>query len=173
MKQKSFIIIALAFFTLSINAKTTTVSKNSYFIPIEFIEQGIQFTIFQNGTFDFRFDSRTNANRSYSLRCNREVVRDRYGKIRRVGNVFVDYDRYGRLTNIGNINIRFRDRCITAIGGLQIHYNNFGFINYSGSVNRNIRPQIQYRNSSPKHRIHKNKKTKLKSYKKYKKSRRA
>ena len=171
MKQKILIIMAFLFVSLSINAKNT--SNYSYFRPIEFVEQGIKFTVFQNGTFEFNFEYNATV-RNYNNRCNRNVIRDRYGKVRRVGTVLINYDRYNRLSRIGNINVGFNNRCISNVGGLYIRYDGFGSFFYSGSVNR-IHPRNNhyYKNPQRGKFNKKQRKSKMKSNKRYKKSRRA
>jgi hypothetical protein len=171
MKQKIFFIIT--FVLVSISTSANTITDRSIFRPIEFIEQGIQFTIFQNGSFDFRFSNNQSINRS-SICSKQEIVKDYHGKVRRVGTVLVDYDRYGRLTRIGNIAIRFNNRAISSIGGLNINYNHFGSIYYSGSVSRVRNYQKQYHHKiAPANKKYKKGRSKLKSSRNYKKSRRA
>ena len=171
MKQKILFIIAFVFVSISTNANTIT--DRSIFRPIEFIEQGIQFTIFQNGSFDFRFSNNRTINRNYHC-SNPEIIKDYHGKVRRVGTVLVDYDRYGRLTRIGDIAIRFNNRTISSIGGLYINYNHFGSINYSGSISRVKHHQKQYHHKiAPVNKKYRKVKSKSKSSRNYKKSRRA
>jgi hypothetical protein len=174
MRQRAIIIMSFVFFTIALNAKTKNISNRSFFSPIEFIEQGVHFTIFQNGTFDFRFAQYNNYNQHRYNGCitNRRISKDYHGYIRSIGSVTIDYDRYGRLSRIGNIDIRFRNRLVTSVGGLYIHYNNFGYVNYSGTVNRNVHhPKKHHYKVVPKH--YKKNKVKLKSNRRYKKSRRA
>ena len=105
--------------------------KYRYAQPIMFVERGIEFLIFPDGSFDFNpnindgfYDdtfSRRNSRRSTinathrgpnsSIKYNSNrysnrgvsISRDRNGKVRRIGNVSVNYDRYGRITRTGSI----------------------------------------------------------------------
>ncbi|WP_298555573.1 hypothetical protein [uncultured Algibacter sp.] len=103
--------------------------------PIIFMERGIEFLIFPDGSFDFntktnnnydddiyyRRNSRRsnvnvsnrgpNSNIQYTLNryTNRgvSISRDRDGAVRRIGNVYLNYDRRGRLTRVGSIFMRY------------------------------------------------------------------
>jgi hypothetical protein len=50
------------------------------------------------------------------------------GRVRRVGNAFVNYDAYGRVKRIGNVYMRYNSFALTQVGGLKIIYNRRGHI---------------------------------------------
>lgn len=136
MKNFLFGIATLFFATASVQANTTSSTSYHPNDPIEFVEDGIAFNVFLNGTFNF---STTNYyNNSHHNHCDTnyrpEVYRNRNGQIDRIGNVNIYYDRYDRVSRIGSIDIRFDNRNMIAIGGLQINYNRYGGIQFSGSV---------------------------------------
>ncbi|WP_242132327.1 hypothetical protein [Aestuariivivens marinum] len=138
---------------------------NRYAEPIIFMERGVEFLIFPDGSFDFDtnvynhyndniyYKSNTkrssidinyrgpNINIGYSSNRNNRVYisRDRYGKVRRVGNVFINYDRSGKVTRIGSVFMRYgrgRNATLTQVGGLRVNYNHWGeIVNIRGHVN--------------------------------------
>ena len=101
-----------------------------YAQPIMFVERGIEFMIFPDGSFDFNTNAVNNAphGNHYYYRQSRTVTRrgsvnttfgapgtvngvrysttrnhgvliqhDRDGKVRRIGNVFINYNRIGKI----------------------------------------------------------------------------
>ncbi|MFH6772664.1 hypothetical protein [Gaetbulibacter aestuarii] len=107
-----------------------------YAQPISFVERGVEFLIFPDGSFDFNTNAYNNrysntyygtANRRSSINVgyrgpnvsvnyssnrypdNRgvSIVRDYNGNVRRIGNVYLNYDRYGRITRAGSIFIDY------------------------------------------------------------------
>ncbi len=106
-----------------------------YAQPIMFMERGVEFLIFPDGSFDFNTNNDNNHYddtyyRSNSRRSNVNVTRrgpnssikyssnryskrgvsishDRDGTVRRVGNVYLNYDRSGRLARAGSIFMRY------------------------------------------------------------------
>lgn len=139
-----------------------------YAEPIMFMERGVEFLIFPDGSLDFNthandgyFDddvfyknnskrSSINANNrgpnvNVQFRSNRfnrgvQVIRDRFGKVRRVGNVFLNYDRRGNIRRVGSVYINYsrgRNATVTQVGGLRVNYNRWGeIVNIRGQVNR-------------------------------------
>ncbi len=114
--------------------------------PIHFVERGVSFYVFPNGEFDFnthrsvyRRGRRGGVNTTFGapgVRFNYNsrragfgirIEHDRFGKIRRVGNTFVNYDRFGRVKRIGSVYMRYgRHGNLTQIGGLQLRYSRWG-----------------------------------------------
>ena len=108
-----------------------------YAQPVNFVERGVEFLIFPDGSFDFNTNKYntaynntyygTNARRGsinvsyrspqisvdYSSKrfpqANRgvSILRDRNGQVRRVGNVYLNYDRYGRISRVGSVFIDY------------------------------------------------------------------
>ena len=136
-----------------------------------FLERGIEFLIFPDGSFDFNThinnghyedtyyrnsnSRRGSINTSYhgpkvnvhysSDFGNRgvSISRDRYGNVRRIGHVYLNYDRYGKITRVGSVFINYgrgRNATLTQVGGLRINYNRWGeIVNVRGFVNWNNR----------------------------------
>ncbi len=124
--------------------------------PIEFNERGIQFYVFPNGEFDFNTQNensqggmyyKTAGRRSFEVNINLNggvaIERDNYGRVRRVGNTFINYDFQDRVSRIGSVYMRYNRFALTQVGGLQIVYNRFGeIIDIFGQVKayRNYQP---------------------------------
>lgn len=138
-----------------------------YTQPIMFVERGVEFLIFPDGSFDFNteFGSQYYDDYYYRGRNSRRgsingtinvpgrhlefsrprngvlVRHDRWGNVRRVGNVFINYDWRGRVKRIGSVFLRYNRRgLITRIGGMRLIYNRrgriirtIGHINYYNS----------------------------------------
>ena len=140
-------------------------SRYRYAQPILFVERGVEFLIFADGSFDFNTDifatvpdddnyyyrgsktktrTRRSTNRTYgapgSTYTNRDrgviVTHDRLGRVRRVGNVFINYDRNGRIKRAGSVYVSYRNGQLKQVGGLRILYNRHGeIIGTRGFVN--------------------------------------
>lgn len=143
----------------------TITKRYRYTQPILFVERGVEFLIFPDGSFDFNteygyssYDDdlyyRGNNSRRGSINVSlnapgarinytssrpraKRVIRDRWGNVRRVGNVFINYDWNGRVKRLGSVYIRYnRHGDLAQVGGLRLHYNHRGrLINMSGHVN--------------------------------------
>ncbi|MFH4965303.1 hypothetical protein V8G69_09900 [Gaetbulibacter sp. M235] len=131
-----------------------------YAQPVVFFESGIEFMIFPDGSFDFdtRHESyynssnsrRTSVNASFKTRglnvqytsdyYNKPmIIKDRFGKIIRIGNTPIYYDRMGDVTQIGSVDINYKrgNKLLYKVGGLRVNYNHWGqIVNTSGYVNR-------------------------------------
>lgn len=140
-------------------------NKNYRFAqPIIFIEQGVEFLIFPDGSFDFNTNvrysfynnryhkrRRSNVNSVYrgpnnrynKFNNNRRVIisRDRNGNVRRIGNVFLNYDRFGRIIRAGSVFMNYsrrgRNSSLIQVGNLSVDFNRWGEIVYTrGKVHR-------------------------------------
>ena len=122
--------------------------------PIVFMERGIEFYVFPTGEFDFNtrpedshgdYYFKTAGKRStvvverggrpenYGVR----IERDAFGRVRRVGNTFINYDAFDRVNRIGTVFMRYNSFALTQIGGLRIVYNRRGqIVDMFGSVKR-------------------------------------
>lgn len=133
-------------------------SRYGFEQPIQFVERGIEFLIFPDGTFDFNtniegnhynnhlgYYRKSNSRRGsinatfgapgtrvkYSRPRNRGVIvtHDYNGRVRRIGNVFVNYNRFGQVKRLGSVYISYNHRSlIKQIGGLHIKYDRRGQI---------------------------------------------
>jgi len=121
--------------------------------PIIFRERGIEFMMFLNGEFDFntrpsgpRYHvNGTNGapgNRGYYGPSERgvRVEHDNFGRVRRIGNVYINYDTLGRVKRIGTIYMSYNSFAVTRVGNMRIVYdrrgriiNVYDFINHTNS----------------------------------------
>lgn len=118
--------------------------------PIQFSERGIDFFVFSNGKFDFNTRPNENSANYYYKTAGRRsaefnnqqlenygvrIDQDNFGRIRRIGNTFINYDFQDRVSRIGTIFLRYNRFSLIQIGGLQLVYNRFGeLIDTFGSV---------------------------------------
>ncbi|MFD0994020.1 hypothetical protein [Tenacibaculum geojense] len=135
--RKGILFLLLSVLTLaSVEAKTTKskIGVNyRYNDAVTFIERGIEFHVFLNGDFDFDTHYRNNRyNRRYSSGIR--IERDYNGRVRRVGNVFINYDRRGNVKRIGSVYMKYRYGNLSKIGNLFINYDKWGYPNYRGYV---------------------------------------
>ena len=127
--------------------------------PIIFKERGIEFMLFPNGEFDF--NTRPSGPRyavngtngapgtrgGYYGTSERgiRVEHDNFGRVRRVGNVYINYDAFGRVKRIGTIYMSYNSFAVTKVGNMRIVYDRrgrivdvYGFINHAnGGYNYN------------------------------------
>ena len=119
--------------------------------PIIFRERGIEFMLFPNGEFDFNTrpsGPRYHVNgtngapgtRGYYGPSERgiRVEHDNFGRVRRVGNVYINYDAFGRVKRIGTIYMSYNSFAVTKVGNMRIVYDRrgrivdvYGFINHA------------------------------------------
>ena len=132
-------------------------SRYRYAQPILFVERGVEFLIFADGSFDFNTeifydsprnvyykDRRNRRSRNYGApghvygRSNHGTLvrHDRLGRVRRIGNVFINYDRFGRIIRAGSVYMDYRRGLLRQVGGLRVLYNRHGFMSGTrGQVN--------------------------------------
>ena len=66
-----------------------------------------------------------------------QIIHDRFGNVRRVGHVFINYDYYGRVKRIGSVYLKYNRNRLVQVGGLRLIYNRHGkLIRTRGQVNR-------------------------------------
>ena len=142
-----------------------TNARYRYAQPILFVERGVEFLVFADGSFDFNTElfstipeddnyyyrrsntrTRRSTNRTYGAPGTTYNAGDRGvlirhdidGRVRRIGNVFINYDRQGRLKRAGSVYVSYRNGQLAQIGGLRILYNRHGeVIGTRGFVNQN------------------------------------
>ena len=159
MKHLIYLFSALLFTSFTVNADDTntlnhieTNTANSYrgygksFI---FNEQGIEFSIYADGQFDFYMPNygpnvnvsigSPNGNISFNSGYDygAYVQYDEFGAIIQIENTPIFYDYYGRISQAGNVNINYNNRgYINRVGGLFVHYNRFNVFDYcTGYIN--------------------------------------
>lgn len=123
--------------------------------PFEFVERGIAFYVFVDGTFDFNTQPNQITSTTYVMRRGNtaqgqvaqtngvRVDRDQFGRIRRIGNTFINYDAQNRVNRIGSIFMEYNRKGLSQIGGLQIFYNRNGAIVRTQGC---IQPTVVYNN---------------------------
>lgn len=122
--------------------------------PIVFMERGVEFYVFPDGQFDFntrpsngemyyKSGRRNGPNTTYGSPSNGQnrnygvkVEHDYTGKVRRIGNVFINYDANDRIKRVGSVYMTYNRYALTQVGGLQIIYNRRGqIVDFVGAVN--------------------------------------
>ncbi|PID71290.1 MAG: hypothetical protein CR985_00545 [Flavobacteriales bacterium] len=123
---------------------------------ITFVEDGVTFSIFQNGEFDFYINPREglyanidfgNVSISYNSGYNYDpyVQYDDYGAIIQIENVPIYYDYYGRIIRAGDVRIDYYGRRLHRVGGLRIQYNVHGhYTHCTGFINRYNRHYVYH-----------------------------
>ena len=112
---------------------------------IQFLEKGIKYYVFPNGKFDFNTNTRSRHTTQYVYRNGRRyktrvpfskvrISRDYYGRIKSIGNTYINYNRHGKISRIGSISIDYRHRKMTRVGGLRIKYDHYGNVRHYGQV---------------------------------------
>jgi len=126
MRKKITLLVASFFLVGSMAAASenpvfsdnTTIARFSFDEPISFTERGIEFFVFPNGEFDFNtrpddshgdYYYKTAGKRStvivqrgpinYGVR----IEHDSFGRVRRVGNTFINYDYNDKVNKIVNL----------------------------------------------------------------------
>ena len=115
------------------------------------MERGIEFFVFLNGDFDFntrpqdsqgsyfyRRGASARGNGGVAVNYGVRIEHDSFGRVRRVGNIFINYDQFNRVNRIGTVYMRYNNFALTQIGGMQIAYNRRGQIAH-------IVGQVKYR----------------------------
>ena len=112
-----------------------------------FVEDGITFSVYPDGEFDFYIDDRAGVNANVNFRnvnitynsgydYNPYVQYDDYGAVIQVENIPIYYDYYGRVTQVGNVDISYNRGRVNRLGGLYVYYNRNGaFSHHTGFIN--------------------------------------
>jgi hypothetical protein len=155
----SFILVGSMAYASENPVFSDNTNRRGYYIdyrdaePIIFKERGIEFMLFPNGEFDFNtrpsgpryaINSTNGApgTRGYYRTSERgiRVEHDNFGRVRRVGNVYINYDAFGRVKRIGSIYMSYNSFAVTRVGNMRIIYDRrgrivdvYGFINYTNS----------------------------------------
>ena len=134
--------------TIEDNASATT-SVRGYGNSFIFVEDGIEFSVFPDGQFDFYMNnygpdvnvSINTPNASISFNSgydyNAYVQYDEFGAIIQVEHLPIYYDYYGRVRQVGDVCINYnRFGYVSRVGGLYVHYNRYNrFSHCSGYIN--------------------------------------
>ncbi|MDT7827061.1 hypothetical protein RQM65_00095 [Pricia sp. S334] len=106
-----------------------------------FVEDGITFSVYPDGEFDFYIENQVSGRRhgitfNSGYNYNPYVQYDDYGAVIQVENVPVFYDHYGRVVQIGDVDIDYRRNRVRRVGGMHVYYNRRGFYDYhTGYIN--------------------------------------
>lgn len=153
--MKKFALLLIGLLTIGsttyVAAETTntvrrgTVYDGSKYI---FVENGIEFSVFPDGEFDFYIPQYTDGlavsvnagpvGISFNTGFDYDpyVQYDDYGAVVQIESTPLFYDYYGRLTQAGDVRINYRNNRIVQVGGLYLHYNNYGvYSHYTGFIN--------------------------------------
>lgn len=122
------------------------VTRYSFDEPISFTERGIEFFVFTNGDFDFntrpddsegdyhykmagkRTTTKDSRNANGPVNYGVLIEHDSFGRVRRVGNTFINYDSRDRVSRIGTVYMQYNRFALAQVGGLQLVYNRRGEI---------------------------------------------
>lgn len=117
---------------------------NSFIFNVD----GIEFSVFRDGQFDFNLlgsnsqlrvhvgnrNSNISFNSGYDY--NPFVQYDEFGAIIQIENIPIYYDYFGRINQAGNISIQYNNYgFINRVGGLNIFYRNQVFSHHTGFIN--------------------------------------
>lgn len=104
--------------------------------PVTFVERGIEFYVFPDGTFDFNTATtaggdyyRGNGANTYGSPFAPVGVRiehDNFGRVRRIGNVFVNYDHTNRIKRIGTVYFQYKGPLMIQAGNMRMIYDRRG-----------------------------------------------
>ena len=138
-----FLLISISSIVASeeINSNYLT---NNYGKSYIFSEQNVEFSVYPDGQFDFTYlrnyngsntsvtISSPNVNISYNSGYNYDmyIQYDDYGAVIQVEDIPIYYDEFGRIVQAGSVEIRYNNRRIVQVGGMFIHYNNYGYYSY-------------------------------------------
>jgi hypothetical protein len=137
MKKGVLFLIGLFVVTLtSTAANTTSIDFTHRNRTINFVENGIAFTVFTNGNFNYSTDV-FNYRNGRRYRQNIIIDRDYRGRINFINNIPIRYNRWDNVTRIGEVIINYNRGRIINVGHLSISYNHFGEPIFFGNVRRN------------------------------------
>ncbi|WP_224482934.1 hypothetical protein [Robertkochia aurantiaca] len=131
----------------SVSESMADVNRYGYNNSIIFVEDGITFSVYPDGEFDFYIDNPNVigahvGNGSVGITFNAGfnyspwVQYDDYGAVIQVENTPVYYDFYGRVSRIGNVDVLYNNRRVVQVGGLNVFYDPYGgFARFTGFIN--------------------------------------
>ena len=115
--------------------------------PITFMERGVTFQVYPDGTLDVNYGRigyrRAKRHRMYSgygfpsypqyrYHNGSRIWRNRFGQIIKIGRASVNYDYYGRVKRVGSITMSYgRFGQLRRVGGLRTWYNRWGKLVYA------------------------------------------
>ncbi len=138
MKKGILFLIGLFVTTISTTAvNTSTIENFNRNRTINFVENGVAFTVYTNGEFNFDTDVFINRN-GRNFRQQVFIDRDFRGRINFINNIPIRYNRWNNVTRIGDVIIRYNRGRIVNVGHMNISYNQFGNPIFFGNVRNNF-----------------------------------
>ena len=127
--KKLGLLLAVLFVLQSLHAK---ISRRPLWHrisqPVKIKVRHIDFYVFPNGDFDFNTHG---SHYQHAGFLGVRIEKDHFGKIRRVGNVYIDYNRYGQVARIGPVFVKYNRRgLVVKIGHKQLRYHRRGYYIY-------------------------------------------
>jgi len=123
--------------------------------PITFIERGVTFQVYSDGTLDVKYgrrgyrranNYRMNAGYGFPFRSSydyfrgKRIWRNRYGQIIKIGYSSINYDYYGRVKRVGSITMHYgRFDQLRRVGGMRVWFNKRGKLIYAEG---NVKPHF-------------------------------
>ncbi|MCG1036289.1 hypothetical protein [Polaribacter sargassicola] len=141
MKKGLLLLLGMFIMVSTLEANNNNNLPNTYSFnyslddAVSFEEKGVEFFVFINGEFDFNPDFYDRNGRL--IRRNINIDRDFRGRIRKVGNSYINYDSFGNVTRIGNVSMRYYRGQLTRVGNLRISYDRWGYPIFNGNVKNN------------------------------------
>ena len=153
MKKITLLVASVLLVVNVANAQRN--DRFSFDEPISFTERGIEFFVFPNGDFDFNTRPSDSHGEFYFRGAGKKgadvqnrgtaargpinygvlIEHDSFGRVRRVGNTFINYDSRDRVSRIGTVYMKYNRFALTQIGGMKLVYNRFGdIIDMIGSI---------------------------------------
>jgi len=151
--RKFLILTAAILLGTSVGLANTSTTESTFTYGYKygksfiFTENGITFSVYPDGEFDFYMNRLFNVgaradfgdlgitfNSGYDY--NAYVQYDDYGAVLQVENVPIYYDYYGRVEQIGDVRINYRNGRVHRVGGLYAYYTPAGYFDYyTGYIN--------------------------------------
>ena len=170
--MKKITLLVASIFLIGNVAKASEIVKTaddesrmriSFDEPISFVERGIEFFVFPNGEFDFNtrpddshgdYFYRKAGDKNVGLKARENgnfgvlIQHDNFGRVRRVGNTFINYDNRDRVSRIGTVYMKYNRFALSQIGGMKLIYNyNGDIVNTFGSIKGYSNQGFVYNNS--------------------------
>ncbi|MBS3737420.1 hypothetical protein [Mesohalobacter halotolerans] len=148
MKRFIFSLVGFVFFSTSGWANHSNHMNFNQGHSFIFMEKGIEFSVFQDGQFDFYLPNYgpnvnvgfSSSNLTFSFNTgfnyNPYVQYDAYGAVIQIQNTPIFYDRFGRVNQVGNVLIYYNNYgFVSRIGGMQVFYRSNVFWRQRGFIN--------------------------------------
>ncbi len=136
-------VMAMAMATATTNSgdKVSDIESFRYNDSFIFVENGITFSVYPDGEFDFYIENQVTGRRNgvtfnSGFDYSPYAQYDDYGAVIQVEDVPVYYDNYGRVTQIGDVDINYNRNRVNRVGNMYVYYNSRGFYDHhTGYIN--------------------------------------